>query len=47
MPEEVPLDRSRPVAILTVVCGDPDDGAMTVDRSLIGEQTVEVRRVTG
>jgi VWFA-related protein len=41
VPEEVPLDRSRPVAILTVVCGDPEHGAMTVDRSLIGEQTVE------
>ena len=41
VPEEVPLDRARSVAILTVVCGDPNDGALTVDRSLIGEQTVE------
>jgi hypothetical protein len=29
------------VAILTVVCGNLEDGAMSVDRTLIGEKTVE------
>jgi hypothetical protein len=41
VPEDVAVDRNRPIAILTVVCGDPKDGVLSVDRSLIGETTVE------